>query len=253
MHIPFFFKLVVLLYAAQFLVVPIAVYFYNKQSANPQFTTFDLEAPPLPLPPSYMQTLPMLESLGFQAVAHLFSGELGTNVRVVLTLYVNQMARESAAVVHILAEVPALSRVLSTYTEFSTDFDDGHEVNTTNSSQPTLFVAVPEKQRFCLPHLTNLQHLYEVHRAMTYRRFGASRRLPLPGQEVNELTDAMKRALAREEAFGRLALDASGEWYRPTMRGAIYSTLMLIWPVGTLRRMLQRRRGVQLATEVLGH
>ena len=123
-------------------------------------------------------------------------------------------------------------------------------MNTLNSSHPALFAVVPEKQIFRLPHLTNLKHLYEVHRALTGQRLGVKKRLPLPGQEVDELIDGMKRDLAREEAFGRMALDASGEWYHPTMRGAIRGTLMLIWPVGMLRRMLQRRRGVRLAAEV---
>lgn len=253
MRITYLIQLVLLLYASQFVIAPIVIYFYNKQSANPQFTTFDLMNPPLRLPPSYMQSLPLLESLGFQPVAHLFGGALATNLRAVLTVYVNRVEREFATVVHMLCEVPPVTRVLHTYTEFCTEFDDGHEVNTSNSNQPAFFVVVPEKQIFRLPHLTNLQHLYDVHRALTSQRFGANKRLAPPGKEVDELIDGMRRDLAREAAFGRMALDASGEWYRPTMRGAIYSTFMLIWPVGMLRRMLLRRRGVRLAGEVLGN
>ena len=253
MRITYLVQLVLLLYASQFVIAPIVIYFCSKQSANPHFTTFDVMNAPLRLPTSYMQSLPLLESLGFQPVAHLFAGALATNVRAVLTLYVNRMERETATVVHMLSEVPPVTRLLHTYTEFCTEFDDGHEMNTSNSSHPTLFAVVPEKQRFCVPHLSNLQHLYEVHRAVTGQRLGANKRLALPGQEVDELIDGMKRDLAREAAFGRMAIDASGEWYCPTMRGAIHSTLMLIWPVGMLRRMLQRRRGVRLAAEVFGN
>ena len=81
MRITYLSQLMLLLYASQFVIAPIVIYFTNKQSANPQFTTFDLENPPLQLPPSYMQSLPLLESLGFQPVAHLFSGGLATNLR----------------------------------------------------------------------------------------------------------------------------------------------------------------------------
>jgi len=243
-------QLVLLLYASQFVIAPLIIYFSNKSSANPQFTTFDLANPPLRLPPSYLQSLPLLESLGFQPVAHLFTGALATNTRVVLTLYVNRMERETASVVHILCGAAPMTRVLSTYIEFCTEFDDGHEMSTLNSKQVLLFAVIPEKQIFRLPNVTNLQQLYEVHRAVTAQRLGANKRLALPGQEVNELIDGMKRDLARQEAFGQMALDASGEWYRPTMRGAIHGTLMLIWSVGMLRRMLQRRRGVRLAAEV---
>ena len=244
-------QLVLLLYAIQFVLAPLVIYFSNKSSANPQFTTFDLANPPLQLPPSYLQSLRVLESLGFQPVAHLFTGVLATHSRVVITMYVNRTERDSASVVHILSEVQPMTRLLNTYTEFCTEFDDGHEMSTLNSKQAALFTAIPEKQIFRLPNLTNLQQLYEVHRAVTAQRLGANKRVALPGQEVNEFIDGVKRDLARQEAFGRMALDASGEWYRPTMRGAIHGTLMLIWPVGMLRRMLQRRRGVRLAAEVL--
>jgi hypothetical protein len=249
MQIPYLIQLLLLLYASQFVVAPLVIYFFNKQSANPQFTTFDLVNAPLRLPPSYMQSLAVLESLGFQPVAHLFAPALTTNMRIVLTLYVNRMEKEIATVVHMLCEAPA--RVLNTYAEFCTEFDDGCEVNTSNSKQPALFAVAPEKQIFRIPHLKNLLDLHEVHRALTGQRLGANKRLALPGQEVDELIDGMKRDLAREAAFGRMALDRSGNWYRPTMRGAIHATFMLIWPVGMLRRMLQRRRGVRLATEVL--
>ena len=116
MRITYLIQVVLLLYASQFVVAPIIIYFYNKQSANPQFTTFDLVNPPLRLPPSYMQSLPLLESLGFQLVAHLFSGALTTNSRVVLTVYVNRREREIATVVHMLNEVPPMTRLLHTYT-----------------------------------------------------------------------------------------------------------------------------------------
>jgi len=250
MQISYVIKFVLLLYASQFVIAPLVLYFTNKQSANPEFTTFDLVDPPLLLPTSYTQSLSLLESLGFQPVAHLYGEALATNVRTVLTLYVNRMEREMATVVLMLSEVPPTTRILHTYTEFCTEFDDGHELSSSNSPHPGLFTEVPEKQIFRLPHLTNPQHLYEVHRALTGQRLGANKRVPLPGQEVNELIAGMKMDIAREAAFGRFSLDASGEWYRPTMRGAIYSTFMLIWPIGMLRRRLQRRRGVRLATEV---
>ena len=126
MRITYLIQVVLLLYASQFVVAPIVIYFCNKQSANPKFTTFDLVNPPLRLPPSYMQSLPLMESLGFQPVAHLFSGALAKNLRAVVTLYVNRMKRETATVVHMLCEVPPMTRMLHTYTEFCTEFDDGN-------------------------------------------------------------------------------------------------------------------------------
>ena len=243
-------QLSLVLFVLELVIGPIVIYFTNKQSANPQFTTFDLSNPPMKLPASYMQSLPVLESLGFTPVAHLFAGKLATTIRMVLTVYVNRIEKETAVVVHMLSEVPPITRLLLTYTEFCTEFEDGYEVNTINAKQPSLFAVVPEKQIFRLPHLEDPRQLYKSHQVLAGQHLGTNKRLAPPGTEVEELIDGMKRDLAREAIFGRMALDAAGEWYRPTMRGAIHGTLMLIWPIGMVRRMLQRRRGVQLAAEV---
>jgi hypothetical protein len=245
-------QVAVVVFLAQLVLAPIVIYFTSKQSANPRFTPFDPRNPPLPLPLSYMQSLPLLEALGFTPVAHLFSGALSPRLHIVMTVYVNRTERACATVVHMLAEVPPLTRVLHTYTEFSTEYDDGHELNTSNSNQAAFFTRVPQKQIFRLPHLTNLQQLFSVHQALANRYFGGNKRLALPGQEIEELIGCMKRDLAREAIFGRLKLDHTGEWYRPTMRGAIYGTVLLIWPIGMLRRMRIRRQGVRLTQEILG-
>ena len=247
----FLIQMALMVFVAQIVLGPIVIYFTSKQSANPRFTSFDLQNPPIRLPGSYLQTLPLLESLGFTLVAHLFTEALSPSLRLVMTVYVNRIEREIAVVAHMLVESPPVTRVLHTYTEFCTEFDDGQELNTSNSNQPPLFARVPEKQTVRLPHLTNVEDLYKVHQALAMQRFGANKRLAAAGQEVNELIDGMKHDLAREAIFGRLKLDNAGEWYRPTMRGAIHGTLMLIWPVGMLRRMLVRRRGVRLARELL--
>jgi len=246
-------QIAVVLFVAQVILAPIVIYLTSKQSANPRFTPFDLQNPPMPLPQSYTQSVPLLEALGFTPVAHLFSATVSARLRLVITVYVNRMERATATVVHMLAEVPPVTRVLHTYTEFCTEFDDGHELNTSNSNQAAFFTRVPEKQIFRLPHLTNLQSLYRVHQALVTQHFGGNKRIASPGTEIDELIDVMKRDLEREAIFGRLKLDKTGEWYRPTMRGAIHATIMLTWPVGALRRMMLRRRGVQLAQEVLGN
>ena len=161
----FFFEAMLVLYFAQFVILPIIICFTVKTAANPQFTTFDLAKPPIPLPSSYRQNIPVLESMGFELVAHVYSDTLSSRVRVALTVFVNRLEKDIAVVTHILAETPP----------------------------------------------------------------------------------------AREASFGRVALDKSGEWFRPTLKGAFYNTVMFVWPVGKLRRALERRRGVRLVGGALGH
>ena len=249
----FLFEAMLVLYLAQFVILPIIICFTVKTAANPQFTTFDLAKPPIPLPSSYTQNLPVLESMGFELVAHVYSDTLSSRVRVALTVFVNRLEKDIAVVTHILSETPPATRLLVTFTEFSTEFEDGHEMNTSNSNQAALYVPVPEREVFKLPHVTNPRNLYYAHQALISRRHGVNKRLAPQGKEVDELMNAMKRDLAREASFGRVALDKSGEWFRPTLKGAFYNTVMFVWPVGKLRRALERRRGVRLVGGVLGH
>ena len=248
----FIIKWALIFAAAQVVVAPFVLYFSTRHAAKPQYQSFDLLNPPLPLPPSYTQNLGLLEELGFHAVAHLFAAGHATTVRYVLTLFVNQSEKDSAIVVHMISEIPPVTRMVVNYIEFFTNFEDGSEVNTINSKQGGAFVQVPEKKVFRLPHLTEPKQLYAVHRALlAAQRSAIDKRLPPAGEEVSHLIATMERDLAREASFGRLRLDDSGLWYRLTVKGAILNALKFGWPVGFLRRHLQRWRGQQLARAVL--
>jgi hypothetical protein len=238
-------KIAVLVSAVQFLLGPIVTYFTMRQAAKPKFQSFDLLDPPMQLPPSHTQNIALLEELGFTAVAHLFAVGQARSSRYVLTLFINQAERDMANVVHMLSET-ALARVAVNYLEFSTEFEDRSSVITNNSKQPGVFVKVPEKKIFRLPHLTEPKQLYAVHRALLIQEVMRKKWLPPAGEEVNDLADSMGRDLARQARLGLLRLDSSGLWYRPTVTGAILMICKLAWPVGSLRRLIQRQRGKQL-------
>jgi hypothetical protein len=237
--------------AAQVVLTPFVLYFVTRQAAEPQFQTFDPLSPPLLLPPSYAQNIAQLEAIGFHTVAHLFGAALTTRVRAVLTLFVNQSEKDRAMVAHMLAENPPIARLAVNYVEFFTHFEDVTEVSTANSKQMSAFVEVPEKKIFRLPDVTEPRQLYVFHRAMLAQRSEVNKRLPTAGDEVSDLVRTMQRDMAREASFGRMRLDDSGLWYRLTMKGAILYSLKFGWPVGFLRRQIQRWRGKGLAHAVL--
>jgi hypothetical protein len=235
--------------ATQFILGPFVLYSATRHLAKPRFESFDPLNPPLPLPPGYAQNISRLEELGFQLVAHLFFAGNSTKVRCVLTLLTNWEQKDRAMVVHILAESPPVTRVVSNYVEFYTHFADGSEVDTNNSRQPAGFVEVPEKKVYRVPHLTDVKRLYTLHRALLAQRPAPEKFLP--GAEVSSLITVMERDYAREASFGRLRLDKSGMWYRLTVKGAIISALKFGWPVGQVRRRLQYSAGKRLEYSVL--
>lgn len=244
-------QLALMFLAAQIVLGPPALYVVVRHKARPHFQSFDLLNPPLPLPPSYAQSIALLEEFGFHAVAHLFNEKQNTTLRYVLTLFVNEAEKDMANMAHMLSEVPPITRMVVNYVEFTTDFEDGSEVCTNNAKLPSGFVQVPEKKIFRLPHVTDPKQLYAIHRALLARGPSLRKRLPPAGGEVDDLIATMERDLAREAGFGRLKLDSSGMWYRPTMKGAILGSLKLNWPVGFLRRRIQRSRGKRLVREVM--
>jgi hypothetical protein len=244
-------KWVLIFVAAQFVLAPFVLYFVNKQAAHPRFQSFDLLNPPLLLPPSYTQNIALLEELGFHAVAHLFGERHAPTVRYVLTLFVNESEKDTANVVHMLSEIPPITRVVVNYVEFGTDFQDGSEVCTNNSKQPSGFVQVAEKKIMRVPHITEPKELYAIHCAVLAQRSPQNKKLAPAGEEVSDLIATMQRDLAREASFGRLKLDNSGMWYRLTMKSAILYSLKFNWPVGSLRRHFQRWQGKRLADTLL--
>jgi hypothetical protein len=244
-------KMALIFVAAQFVLAPFVLYFVNKHAARPQFQSFDLLNPPLLLPPSYTQNIALLEELGFHPVAHLFGAGHATTVRYVLTLFVNESEKDTANVAHMLSEVPPITRKVVNYVEFGTEFQDGSEVCTNNVKLPSGFVQVPEKKIIRMPHITEPNQLYAVHRAALAQRSPEIKKLVPAGEEVSDLIATMQRDLAREASFGRLRLDHSGLWYRLTVKSAILYSLKFNWPVGSLRRHFQRWQGKRLADALL--
>jgi hypothetical protein len=185
----FLIKAAVLVSAAQFLLGPVVVYFIMRQAAKPGFQSFDLWDPPMQLPPSYTQNIALLEELGFAVVAHLYAAGQATASRSVITLFINRSERDMANVVHLLSETP-LTRATVNNVEFSTVFEDRSEVISNNNKQPGVFVKVPEKRIFRLPHLTDPKQLYAVHRALLAQGRSARKKwLPPAGEEVDDIAN----------------------------------------------------------------
>jgi hypothetical protein len=251
MQIWYILELALFVAAVQFILGAFVLYLISRHAAKPQFQSFDLLNPPLPLPRSYTQNIALLEELNFEAVAHLFAGGQATGTRSVHTVFVNPSEKDIGLVTHMLNEISPVTRMTLNYIEFSTEFEDGSEINTNNSRLPAGFVQVPEKKIFRVPHITEPQKLYAVHRAILAQSSKTNKRLPAPGEEVEELVATMKRDLAREASFGRLRLDDSGLWYRPTMKGAAFMALKFGWPVGWLRGVILRTQGKRLTRAVL--
>jgi hypothetical protein len=232
----------VVLATAQFTLGPILVYQTQKSAPAPRFTQFRLDDPPMWLPASYRPCVEQMAEIGFEPVAHLYNAGNVTGTRTSLTFFLNHDEMDQAVVAHIIAE----PHVATFYFEFATEFWDGGEMCTNNSPHPSIFAKLPDKVIYRVPHLQDPRRLDGVHKALVSRRPRVGKKMPPQGQEEDSLCQSMARDLRRQAETGYLYLDDSGEWFRPTVKGAILMTWRLAWPVDPLRSRLQRLQGIRL-------
>jgi hypothetical protein len=78
---------------------------------------------------------------------------------------------------------------------------------------------------------------------MVQQNLGGSRpELPPKGQEVAELKRRLERYGARQQQQGYMYLDAAGEFYRLTWKGAALGAWRSIWPISAVRNFLMETK-----------
>ena len=196
-------------------------------------------------PANFFSTIHELETLGFSLIGHLSSSNT-ERTHAVLTLLVNRASQTTALVTSVASLTPGTTRPSVNYVEFSTDFDDGSQIDTANSSSVKVFYEVPERLALKVPHLKDVGRLYRVHSYLVGQRGGRSV-LAQPGSEVEHLRASSRKSLARQAELGYYVLDEATQRYRHTWRGAIRSTWRLLWPAKPIIQRRQAREGRRIA------
>jgi len=108
----------------------------------------------------------------------------------------------------------------------------------------------PSYHIFRFPQVKDAFTLYRVHRILVQQNTGGSRpELPPKGQELAELKRRLERYGVRQQERGYMYLDAAGEYFRLTWKGAILGGWRSIWPISMVRNFLmQNQSQTQLRT-----
>ena len=216
-------------------------------SANPSFDEIPDEHARALFPANCFSTIYELETLGFSLICHL-SSSITPQTHSMLSLLVNRASQTKAVVASVASLTPATTRPAVNYVEFNTEFEDGSEIDTSNSSTVKVFYDVPQKVTVKIPHLKDVGRLYHVHLYLVEQR--ASRAvLAEPGTEVEHLCASVRKSLAQQAELGYYFLDESTERYRHTWKGAIRSTWRLLWPAKPVIERRQAQAGRRIATE----
>ena len=231
------------IYAVLFILGPITLRatFRYKAKVNPQMTTE--QALPDDVRNFMITRLPGITALGFQPVGYLDVGGLAPNTQAYMALLSNAQTSEWADI----SVVKAPTKMRG-YIEFITRCSDDSQVDTnTNSTAPVLFPS-PNYHVFRFPQIKDAFTLYRVHRMLVQEKIGNSRpELPPQGQELNELKRRLERYGPRQQERGYMYLEADGQNFRLTWKGAFLGAWRSIWPISWVRGWwMQNRSEVQL-------
>ena len=226
------FLLILKLYCVLILLGPILLRskFRLKAKLNPQMVPLESLPPDVQ---SFMtsRTAPITK-LGFEPVGHI-ALSMVNNAGSFMALFSNSRTLEWADV-----SVVKSAKQFKVYIEFITRCSDDSQVDTNTSSTAPVLSPTPSYHVFRFPQIQDASVLYQAHRKLVQQNIRGSRpELPPKGQELAELKRRLERYGVRQQRQGYMVLDATGEYYRLTWKGAVLGAWRSIWPVSVLRNM----------------
>lgn len=239
------------LFALQYVLGPVLIRYTQSMRASPTLVTFDPEVQPAP--PAVQQFLDSTEAElwdhGFESVAHVALPDVVPNVKSIIVVMVRPES-DDAAMAATMFGTGAGANIRKFHVEFSTDFADGFEVATTNSTEESVFKPLPHKKVVQCDFIRDPVHLWRVHERAV-KEFGTGPKVPVPTQDeaVERLRASLRKEFTDQVAVGWLYFDEENDVFRPTWKGACLMTWKLCWPVGWIRRMRRRKRAQQLLEE----
>jgi hypothetical protein len=239
------------LFALPYVLGPVLIRYTQTMRVSPTLVTFDPEVQPAP--PAVQQFLDTTEAelwdYGFEAVAHVALPDMVPNVKSIIVIMVRPESND-AAMGATMFGTGAGTNIRRFHVEFSTDFADGFEVATSNTTEESVFKPLPHKRLVQCDFVRDPVHLWRVHERAV-REYGTGPKKPVPTQ--NEAIECFRASLRKEitdqAAIGWLYYDEENEVFRPTWKGACLMTWKLCWPVSLIRRVRRRQRAKQLLAD----
>jgi Domain of unknown function (DUF4253) len=228
---------------------PIVVWLTQRVGARPAFEPFvpGRDVVPADVALSLRQMCDALAGEGFRVVAELLQRGQVRRVSTRATLLERPETAELALAVAAFSEArPA--RLVASYVELPTRFDDGRSVTVHNSPRAGVFTPGSRRIVVQLPDVRDPRRLYRIKRAYLERDFASVRTIPFDrqGDPARFLSEAMVRELTEQVEAGTWRLDTATQTFRPTFTGAWRMTWRLLPPFRAIRMARLRRRAAAL-------
>ena len=233
-----------------YVVVPLVMRVTYKHSADPRFEQVGADAFPPEVAEDFARVAGSLAAQGFMPAAYVRRVDSAGATDTRALVLVNEATKESAVASDCVSLNPAV-RVRQRIVEFCTEYVNGEEVCTHNSTVALVVKPHPSRRMYRFPSVRNPAALYGVHRRLVDSRPApAERFIPTKGTEYLHVMHAVEKANRRQEEFGYLYRD--GGVYRPTLKGAFLMTWPLLWPVKQVRESRARRSAAGLLRSLGG-
>ncbi|MCH8968195.1 MAG: hypothetical protein IIA66_03640 [Planctomycetes bacterium] len=222
-------------------------------AAEPQIERIDSDDPRLPASVRrfFSNVIPQLQEQGFELGDYLTDTNTTPNTTLFVAVLLNHSARDAvAAIAGCMRSKPAIE-IQNYSVNFASEFVDGTAVETCNSTHATSLGKIAWKKVYVFPEFADLSVLYQVHRGMTVRHGGISKK-PLPARD--QLASRTGKDMIRDfEGFvdsGNLYLDAGQAKFRLTLKGGLLAAWRLTPPFKQLRHWLLKRRARRILHEL---
>lgn len=163
-----------------------------------------------------------------------------------MRVFVNAREESAAIAYAIVSDDPRVRQFVS-YVDFITYRRDGRHRLTNNAPRPSPYPPLPHRELEMFPQVRDPGRLARLHRALCSRD---GRPAPLPEEfrqdPVSYASDAIRRELMCQVGTRYLALDETGDYLRPSVRGAALMTWKMLPPASWVISHLVHRRAASL-------
>lgn len=236
-----------------YIVAPLIAMRTMEFAAEPQIERIDSDDPRLPesVKRFFSNVIPQLQAQGFELGDYLAGTSILPNSTLFVAVLLNHSARDGVAVIATCARSKPAIEIQNYSVNFASEFVDGTEVETCNSSHATSLGKIAWKTVYEFPEFGDLSVLYQVHRGMTVRHGGISKK-PLPARD--QLASRMGKDMIRDfDGFvdsGNLYLDAGQAKYRMTLKGGLLAAWRQLPPFKQARHWLLKRKARRILDEL---
>lgn len=248
----------ILIFPGPFVWAPVLIFCVQKMSARPRTKHFDDDLSSLPAAPAeyFAQARDALAADGFEMVGMYYLPKAVPNVEGLLHLTANRQTDELALAAALYATINGATTLKSMHVEFVSRYSSGQVLGTGNAKELGSFASTPGFDTVHIPQIDDLRQLYRLHVARCNAILPGGRRINRLDSEFGGdgelfLNAILAEEFARQIPAGYLRLDAAGENYRPTVKGACLMTWKIIWPVKQIRMRIRDRKAERLIAELL--